>query len=92
MTFDIQSRISEYRELVAAISKQIDNTAIALAVMQEIRKDMREESNSNAAELSRLGSHIQQQVLTRNQASKLIADLDDSRKAPEVVEIPFRIP
>ncbi len=41
MTFDIQSKISEYFQLITAIKEQFDDPAEVLAVLQEIRKDMR---------------------------------------------------
>ena len=41
MISDIQSRISEYFQLITAIKEQFNDPAEVLAVLQEIRKDMR---------------------------------------------------
>lgn len=41
--FDLQSRIGEYLELFNAIRERIDDPLIAIAILHEIRKDMRAE-------------------------------------------------
>jgi hypothetical protein len=51
MRFDVQSKISEYLELIEAIKEQTDDPATALAILPEIRKDIR------AAELRQGNNH-----------------------------------
>lgn len=108
MRFDIQSKISEYLELIEAINEQVDDPATALAILPEIRKDMRsaemrqQSSYSSTGDLPatdnqlfyirKIGGKIPEQGLTRNQASKVISDLGEAKKTTEVFQAPVRRP
>jgi len=109
MIIDVQSKISEYLELIDAIKEQIDDPATALAILPEIRKDMRAAemrqgynhsstadlpaSEAQIAYIKNLGGKIPEQGLTKNQASKLITELQTVKKTPITVEkMPMRRP
>ena len=108
MRFDVQSKISEYLELIDAIKDQIDDPAIALAILPEIRKDMRSAemrqgscysstgdlpaSEAQIAYIKNLGGKIPEQGLTRNQASKMIDELQTVKKTSVVEKMPMRRP
>jgi hypothetical protein len=109
MRFDVQTKVTEYLELIEAIKDQIDDPATALAILPEIRKDMRAAemrhgtgygstddlpaTDNQLGYIRRLGGRIPEQGLTRNQASKIIGDLENIRKQPaEAFHAPVRRP
>jgi hypothetical protein len=111
MRFDIQAKISEYLELIEAIKDQVEDPATALAILPEIRKDMRaaemRQSSSTfnstgdlpATEnqisfIRSLGGKMPEQGLTRNQASKVIEELEKIKKSSkeECFKAPVRRP
>ena len=102
MRFDVQSKISEYLELIEAIKEQVDDPATAFAILPEIRKDMRvaemRQGNNYSSTgdlpatdaqlnfLKQLGGQIPPQGLTKNQASSMITELQTVKKTPVTVE------
>jgi hypothetical protein len=102
MIIDVQSKIGEYLELIEAIKEQIDDPATALAILPEIRKDMRaaemRQGNNHSSTgdlpatdaqlnfMKQLGGRIPEQGLTRSQASRMIDELQTVRKTPVTVE------
>jgi hypothetical protein len=107
MIFDIQSRISEYLELIEAIREQVDDPATVVAILHELRNDMRAEemrqtknytstgvlpaTDAQLSYLKKLGGHVTEHRPTRNQASKMIGELQ--LKKPVLLEkMPMRIP
>jgi hypothetical protein len=109
MIIDIQSKIGEYLELIEAIKEQIDDPATAFAILPEIRKDMRAAemrhgngyssasdlpaTDNQLAYIRKLGGRIPEQGFTRNQASRMIDELQTVKKAPVTVEkLPKRRP
>jgi hypothetical protein len=93
MIIGIQTKIGEYLKLIEAIQEEFNDPVIAMAVLQEIRKDARAEeirrgrgfsstSELPATEkqigyLETLGGQVPQSGLTRSQASRLIDSLRD---------------
>jgi len=108
MIIDVQSKISEYLDLIEAIKEQVDDPATAFAILPEIRKGMRAAemrqgngysstgdlpaTDNQLAYIRKLGGRIPEQGLTRNQASKVIGDLENIKKSPEVFQAPVRRP
>ncbi|MGD0572451.1 MAG: hypothetical protein ABSB11_05465 [Sedimentisphaerales bacterium] len=108
MRFDEQSKISEYLELIEAIKEQVDDPATALAILPEIRKDMRAAemrqgnnhsstadlpaSEAQIAYIKNLGGHFPPQGLTRNQASRMIDELQTKKTPVTVEKMPMRRP
>jgi len=108
MIIDVQSKISEYLELIDVIKEQIDDPATALAILPEIRKDMRVaemrqgNNHSSTADLpatdaqlnflKQLGGKVSPQGLTRSQASRMIDELQTAKKASVVEKMPMRRP
>jgi hypothetical protein len=108
MKIDIQTKIDEYLDLIQAISEHIENPALATAVLQEIRKDMRVEemrqprnyvatgdfpaSDAQIAYLRKLGASIPEAGLTREHASKLITELQMKKQTVAVEKVPMRRP
>ena len=108
MIIDIQTKINEYIELIDAISEQVDDRATAFAILPEIRKDMRaaemRQGNNHSstgdypatdnqlAFIRKLGGKVPEQGLTRNQASKVIDELQVKKAAVVVEKAPVRKP
>jgi len=108
MIIDVQSKISEYLELIDAIKEQIDDPATALAILPEIRKDMRaaemRQGNNYSSTgdlpatdaqlnfLKQLGGKVPPQGLTRNQASRMIDELQMKKTPVTVEKMPMRRP
>lgn len=106
MKIDIQTKINEYALLIEQIRNRLGDGAEAMAVLQEIGKDIRANniqqqkkynSNSPATEkqiayMNKLGLTIPE-GLTVQQASKMIDDFKNSpEENEEVFEVPIRIP
>jgi hypothetical protein len=107
MIIDVQSKISEYLELIDAIKEQIDDPATAFAILPEIRKDMRAAemrrgngysstsdlpaTDNQLAYIRKLGGRIPEHGLTRDQASRMIDELQN-KKTSEVFQAPVRRP
>ena len=89
-TLNLDSRVGEYHELIEAIKRQISDPAMAAMVLQEIRKDMRSSEmreksyHSSLHSLPRIaaqGVQLPQNVLTREQASRLITAIVNHLKS-----------
>jgi hypothetical protein len=107
MIIDVQTKISEYFDLIEAISEQIDNPEIAMVVLQELRKDMRTEemrqsrdhaptgnfpaTENQIAYMARLGINAPEGV-TKQQASELIDRARAKKESTEIMRSPIRIP
>jgi len=101
MIIDVQAKIGEYLELIEAIQEEFSDPTVAMAVLQELRKDSRAEemrcgkgfsstgdlpaTNAQIGYLESLGGQVPQSGLTRNQASKMIDQLQ-AEKGTVVVE------
>jgi hypothetical protein len=91
MIIDVQSKISEYLELIEAIREEVDDPLAAMTILQELRKDMRSEeirqnrpyvstgdlpaTEAQIGYVKRLGGDVPEKGMTRSQASKLIDEL-----------------
>jgi len=103
MIIDVQTKISEYLELIEAIQEEVDDPVIALGILQELRKDIRAEeirrgrgysstgdmpaTEAQIGFLKKLGGQVPESGLTRNQASKLIDGLQAKKGAVVVKDI-----
>ena len=107
MIFDIQSKISEYFNLITAIKEQFNEPSEISAVLQEIRKDMRiaemkEEKNSYSdlpaterqiAYLKAYGSLVTKNIDIDSLTKQQASKLiSESQKLRDVVQKAFKKP
>jgi hypothetical protein len=104
MINDMQTTIEEYVRLYDAVKKHVSDSSLALAVLQEIRKDLRMQEHrqtvtngdwpateNQIAYLRNLGAEIPE-GLTRQQASQLIDNIKAAKGATRAVKLPLRVP
>ena len=106
MKIELQTQIDRYADLLENIEQRVGNKADSIAIMQEIRKDMRMQQiraqNSSPKQLpvterqkrflQSLGVTQFDETLTRQQASQLIKDtIATKEKIQRAIKEPVRI-